>query len=209
MFPMADIRNKVFTSGEVAAICGVSPDTVSRWFDLGQIEGYRLGPGGDRRIPYPGLRKFMVSHGIPLDRLEQGEKRILVVDDDPYYLDIIPAALAHASDYIVSVASTGFDAGAQVVDKNPHVLILDIHLSDMDGRMVCERVKSRDETKSTRVLAISGYIDDDEAKLLSDYGFDDYLKKPFSVTELTERVAELIDMPDGDLSRPKRLSTAD
>jgi len=201
---MADIRNKVFTSGEVATVCGVSPDTVSRWFDLGQIEGYRLGPGGDRRIPYAGLRKFMVSHGIPLDRLEQGEKRILVVDDDPYYLDIIPAALANSSDYAVSVASTGFDAGAQVVDKNPHVVILDIHLSDMDGRMVCERVKSRDETKSTRVLAISGYIDDDEAKLLSDYGFDDYLKKPFSITELAERVERLIDMPEASLSRPKR-----
>jgi len=205
---MADIRSKVFTSGEVATVCGVSPDTVSRWFDLGQIEGYRLGPGGDRRIPYPGLRKFMVSHGIPLDRLEQGEKRILVVDDDPYYLDIIPAALAKSSDYIVSVASTGFDAGAQVVDKNPHLLILDIHLSDMDGRMVCERVKSRDETKSTRVLAISGYIDDDEAKSLSSYGFDDYLKKPFSVSELTDRVNRLFEMPDSNLSRPKRSSTA-
>jgi excisionase family DNA binding protein len=205
---MADIRNKVFTSGEVAAVCGVSPDTVSRWFDLGQIEGYRLGPGGDRRIPYPGLRKFMLSHGIPLDRLEQGEKRILVVDDDPYYLDIIPAALASSSDYTVSVASTGFDAGAQVVDKNPHVVILDIHLSDMDGRMVCERVKSRDETKSTRVLAISGYIDDEEAKLLSNYGFDDYLKKPFSITELAERVSQLIDMPEASVARPKRASNA-
>lgn len=167
-----------------------------------------MGPGGDRRIPYAGLRKFMVSHGIPLDRLDQGEKRILVVDDDPYYLDIIPAALAKATDYAVSVASTGFDAGAQVVDKNPHVVILDIHLSDMDGRMVCERVKSRDETKSTRILAISGYIDDDEAKLLSGYGFDDYLKKPFSVSELVERVAQLIDMPDSSVSRPKRSAAA-
>jgi excisionase family DNA binding protein len=201
---MADIRDKVFTSGEVAAICGVSPDTVSRWFDLGQIEGYRLGPGGDRRIPYPALRKFMLSHGIPLDRLERGEKRILVVDDDPYYLDVIPAALAKAGDYSVFVASTGFDAGAQVVDKNPHLVILDIHLSDMDGRMVCQRVKSREETKSTRMLAISGYIDDDEAKLLADYGFDDYLKKPFSVAELGDRVARLFELADSKVAAPKR-----
>ena len=94
---MADLKNKVFTSGEVAAICGVSPDTVARWFDLGQIEGYRLGPGGDRRIPYSSLRKFMISHGVPLERLEEDEYRILVVDDDPYYLDIIPAALARSA----------------------------------------------------------------------------------------------------------------
>ena len=157
------MRNRVFTSGEVAAICGVSADTVSRWFDLGQIEGYRLGPGGDRRIPYDSLRRFMVSHGIPLDRLGEGEKRILVVDDDPYYLDIIPAALTKTEEFVISVASTGFDAGAEIVQYNPHLVILDIHLSDMDGRAVCRRVKERSETKNTRVLAISGFLDDDEA----------------------------------------------
>ncbi|MCP4639598.1 MAG: response regulator [bacterium] len=191
---MADTKKKVFTSGEVAAICGVSPDTVSRWFDLGQVEGYRLGPGGDRRIPYESLRKFMLSHGIPLNRLEGGERRILVVDDDPYYLDVIPEALARMGEYRVFTASTGFDAGAQVVDQTPDLLILDIHLSDMDGRMVCERVRAREETKGTRVIAISGYLDDAEANALKDQGFDDYLKKPFSLTELCERVAKLLGM---------------
>jgi excisionase family DNA binding protein len=201
---MSEAKNRVFTSGEVAAICGVSPDTVSRWFDLGQIEGYRLGPGGDRRIPYDSLRQFMLSHGIPLDRLEEGEKRVLVVDDDPYYLDVIPAALAKSGDYKVFVASTGFDAGTQVAEHNPHVIILDIHLSDMDGRMVCERVKTRAETKTTRILAISGYIDDDEAKMLTDYGFDDYLKKPFSLADLCSRVERLMEMPAGRTARPKQ-----
>ncbi|MBN2309166.1 MAG: response regulator [Candidatus Hydrogenedentes bacterium] len=200
---MSDFKNKVFTSGEVAAVCGVSPDTVSRWFDLGQIEGYRLGPGGDRRIPYESLRKFMLSHGIPLNRLEEGERRILVVDDDPYYLDVIPEALAQAGDYRILTASTGFDAGAQVVEHNPDLIILDIHLSDMDGRMVCERVKSRQETKDTRILGISGYIDDGEANKLKDYGFEDYLKKPFSIAELNERVQRLLNLPASKVSRPK------
>lgn len=198
------MKNKVFTSGEVATICGVSADTVSRWFDLGQIDGYRLGPGGDRRIPYDSLRRFMLSHGIPLDRLEEGERRILVVDDDPYYLDIIPAALLKDGDYKVAVASTGFDAGAQVVEQNPHLIILDIHLSDMDGRMVCERVKARPETRMTRILAISGYLNDEEAATLSDHGFDDYLKKPFSVTDLNERVRRLFALPGAKIARPKR-----
>lgn len=184
--------NRVFTSGEVAQICGVSADTVSRWFDLGQIEGYRLGPGGDRRIPFDSLRKFMLSHGIPLDRLDEGEERILVVDDDPYYLDLIPTVLAKDHDYKVIVASTGFDAGAMVVEYNPHLIILDIHLTDMDGRMVCERVRARPETKGTRILAISGYLDDDEADELSKHGFDDYLKKPFSVEDLRTHVQKLM-----------------
>jgi excisionase family DNA binding protein len=198
------MKNRVFTTGEVAAICGVSADTVSRWFDLGQIDGYRLGPGGDRRIPHESLRKFMLSHGIPLERLEEGERRVLVVDDDPYYLDIIPSILTREEDYSVLTASTGFDAGAIVVEHNPQLIILDIHLSDMDGRMVCERVKSRAETRNTRILGISGFIDEDEERELTDYGFDDFIKKPFAIETMREHVQRLFELPNSRLARPKR-----
>ncbi len=115
----AKSNNRVFTSGEVAQICGVSADTVSRWFDLGHIQGYRLGPGGDRRIPFDNLRTFMIGHGIPLERLEEQARSILIVDDDPYYLDIIAAVLSKLGDNKIILASTGFDAGAQVVDRSP------------------------------------------------------------------------------------------
>jgi excisionase family DNA binding protein len=198
------MKNRVFTTGEVALICGVSADTVSRWFDLGQIDGYRLGPGGDRRIPYESLRKFMLSHGIPLERLEEGERRVLVVDDDPYYLDIIPSVLSRDGDYVVMTASTGFDAGAMVVEHNPQVVILDIHLCDMDGRMVSERIKNRAETRNTRILGISGFIEDEEVRELGDFGFDDFLKKPFPIDELSARVSRLFELPNAKIARPKR-----
>ena len=188
---MAGNKDRVYTSGEAAKICGVSSDTVARWFDVGQLGGYRLGPGGDRRIPFENLRRFMLTHGIPLDRLEEDTLRILVVDDDPHYLEVISSALSKAGNYAIFTASTGFDAGTLVAEMNPHVIVLDIHLSDMDGRMVSERVRSRPETRETRILAISGFIEDDEATQLPHYGFDDYLKKPFSVAELTERVQAL------------------
>lgn len=197
------MNKKVFTSGEAAEICGVSADTVSRWFDVGQVEGYRLGPGGDRRIPYDSLRKFMIKHEIPLDRLEEGERNILVVDDDPFYLDVIPSALSRSPNYSVLTASTGFDAGALMVQYNPQVLILDIHLADVDGRMICRRVKERPETRHSRVLAISSDLDDDEIGQLTDYGFDGYLKKPFSLADLEEQVRRLFALPASRVARPK------
>lgn len=196
-------KQRVYTSGEVAEICGVSTDTVSRWFDLGQIEGYRLGEGGDRRVPADSLRKFMLGHGIPLDRLDDGAPRILVVDDDPYYLDIIPSILAKDGDYEVVAVSTGFDAGAQVADFVPHLVVLDIHLSDMDGRMVCERIKSRPDMRDARVLAISGFIGDNEVYELGRFGFDDYLQKPFGVQAMLERVHALLALPSEKVARPK------
>ena len=199
------MKTRVFTTGEVAAICGVSADTVSRWFDLGQIDGYRLGSGGDRRIPYPNLRKFMLSHGIPLERLEEGERRVMVIDDDPYYLDLIPSLLSQEEAYAVITASTGFDAGVMVVEHSPQVIILDVNLADMDGRMVCERIKTRAETRNARILAMSGLISDDEIKALTEYGFDDFIRKPFTLEELGSRVSALFDLPNTRVNHPQRM----
>ncbi len=197
------MKTRVFTTGEVAAICGVSADTVSRWFDLGQIDGYRLGPGGDRRIPYQSLRKFMLGHGIPLERLEEGERRVMVIDDDPYYLDLIPSVLSQEEAYVVLTVSTGFDAGIMLVEHNPQVVILDVNLSDMDGRMVCERIKTRAETRNARILAMSGFISDDEVKELGNYGFDDFIRKPFSLEELGNRISALFDLPNTRVNHPR------
>ncbi len=201
------MRGQVFTTGEVAAICGVSSDTVSRWFDMGQIEGYRLGPGGDRRIPYESLRKFMTAHGIPLDRLESNETKILIVDDDPFYLDIIPDAITREVDkdkeFIILTASTGFDAGALIVEYNPNLVIMDIHLSDVDGRKVCERLKNREETKYARVIGISGLLEEEEIGKLREYGFDDFLKKPFPLETLVEKVFHLLALPLNSVNRSK------
>ncbi len=204
------MRGRVFTTGEVATICGVSSDTVSRWFDMGQIEGYRLGPGGDRRIPYESLRKFMLAHGIPLERLETSETKILIVDDDPFYLDIIPDAIARKTDktkdLIVLTAATGFDAGALIVEHNPNLVIMDIHLSDIDGRKVCERLKNRHETRNARVLGISGLLGEDEIGKLKEYGFDDFLRKPFSLDDLVAKVFRLLALPPVSVNRPKNIN---
>ncbi len=199
------MRGRVFTTGEVAEICGVSSDTVSRWFDMGQIEGYRLGPGGDRRIPYESLRKFMIAHGIPLERLEANEIKILVVDDDPFYLDIIPDIIARkvsgGKDYVVLTAPTGFDAGAMIVEHNPNLVIIDIHLSDVDGRKVCERLKNRHETRHSKVLGISGLIEEEEIEKLKEIGFDDFIKKPFEIDKFAEKVEKLLNTVKAKIGR--------
>ena len=55
------------------------------------------------------------------------------------------------------------------------------------------------------MLAISGYIDEDEVRSLKEFGFDDYLKKPFSVNDLSERVTKLFEMPVAKIARPRRV----
>src|SRR5947209_14833978 len=55
---------KVFTTGQVAKICKVAPRTVSKWFDSGQLKGYRIPGSRDRRIPREDLIRFLEENGF-------------------------------------------------------------------------------------------------------------------------------------------------
>lgn len=66
---------RMYTTGEVARMLGTTSNTVTRWFDEGLLEGYRLPVGGERRIPVAKLREFMWEHRIPLDLLEDDTLR--------------------------------------------------------------------------------------------------------------------------------------
>jgi excisionase family DNA binding protein len=57
---------KVFTVGQVVALCGVTPRTVRNWFDSGRLPGYRVPPiTGDRRIPRESLIHFLRESEVP------------------------------------------------------------------------------------------------------------------------------------------------
>ena len=60
---------RVFTTSEAAKICNVSPRTLTKWIDTGQLKGYRLPGTAHRRVPREYLLTFMVEHGLPTDEL--------------------------------------------------------------------------------------------------------------------------------------------
>ena len=65
-------KKDVLTTGQVAQICNVAPRTVTKWFDAGQLKGYRIPGSRDRRIPTAEQIRFMKAHNIPTDALELG-----------------------------------------------------------------------------------------------------------------------------------------
>lgn len=197
------MQKTVFTTGDVATICGVSADTVSRWFDLGQIEGYRLGPGGDRRIPRDKLREFMLKHGIPLTRLDGEKGAILVLDEDPQYLENISSALKHIPSFDVVCVHTGFDCGVKVAEHNPQLIILDIEQSELDIRLLCDRVKKRKETHYTVILGMGNSTALQNPQHLMDAGFDAFIQKPFSGNDILLKAQEMLALPPGKINRPK------
>ena len=180
----------VLTTGEVAKICNVAPRTVSKWFDSGALHGYRIPGSKDRRIPLNQLIRFMKHHGMPLNGLMTGTTRVVIVDEEQDIVEVLEKILEDEAKYEVEVARSGFAAGLTAERFRPHVILLDMHLKDIDGRDLCKQVKASPDLQLTKVIAMSGKMSDDDFKGLVPHGFDGHLKKPFHVRQVIEAIED-------------------
>ena len=183
-------QKDILTTGEVAKICNVAPRTVSKWFDSGQLRGYRIPGSKDRRIPLNSLIRFMKVHNIPLDTLQSGRTRVLIVDDESEIIEVLEKVLVEQANYEVRTAHSGFGAGVECERFRPHVLLLDMHLGDLNGEGVLKQVRDNQDLQLTKVIAMSGKLTDGQAHHLIQNGFDGYLKKPFHVRQVIEAVED-------------------
>jgi len=181
---------EVLTTGEVAKICNVAPRTVSKWFDSGQLKGYRIPGSKDRRIPVSALLRFMRDHGIPMDGLGAGQIRVLVVDSQQDVVDTLGNLLREQTNYAVCTATDGFRAGLECARFKPHVVLLDLHIEGSEPRAIIREVRENDDTQMSKIIAMSGKLTDGQAAQLRMQGFDGFLKKPFQMRQVVEAIEE-------------------
>ena len=183
----------VLTTGEVAKICKVAPRTVTKWFDSGQLRGYRIPGSKDRRIPVGQLMRFMKQNQMPLEgMLHFTQTRVLIVDDEPEVVDMLVDLLSREANYQVQSSTNGFEAGIIAEKIKPHVILMDIHLGEINGRDVCKAVKTNPDLQMTKVIAMSGNVTEGEAAVLLQSGFDGFLKKPFTINQVIEAIEDAV-----------------
>ncbi len=187
----------VFTTGEAAKICKVSQQTVIRCFDSGQLKGFRVPGSRFRRIPREHQFAFMRENGIPTDALESGKRKILVVDDDVELVELITDVLERDGRFEVRSVNNGFDAGMMVKDYRPDLIVLDVMLPDINGKEVCQRVRSDKAMDSVQIICISGMVEEDKVDGLRQAGANDFMRKPFEVDRLIERICQLLEIESG------------
>ena len=183
---------QVFTTGEAAEICKVSQQTIIRCFDSGRLTGFRVPGSRFRRIPRKDLLQFMKSNDIPTDALESTKRRVLVVDDDEQIIELFLDVLSRDDRFEVKSARTGYDAGMMTEQFRPHLVLLDYMLPDINGNLVCDRIRSNPELAGTKIIVISGVVNRDEIDTLLRSGADDFVKKPFNIEKLIERMSEML-----------------
>ncbi len=185
---------KVFTTGEAAKVCKVSQQTIIRCFDSGRLNGFRVPGSRFRRIPREELIRFMRDNDIPLETIGSTRKRVLIVDDEPEIVSLITDMLEGDGRFEVCQASTGYDAGIETERFKPHLIVLDYMLPDINGNIVCQRVRASQTMSDTRILCISGVVESAEVDRLKRAGADDFLKKPFDLAEMIARIESLLEI---------------
>ena len=184
----------LFTTGEAAEICKVSQQTIIRCFDAGRLEGFRVPGSRFRRIPRQSLVKFMQENKIPLETIESGKRKVLIVDDDAEIVELIVEVLRRDGRFETETASSGYEAGIATQRFRPELILLDYMLPDVNGNVVCQIIRKNPEFENIRIIIVSGVVKQDEIAQLLKSGAQDFIRKPFDVAELTGKIAAALQM---------------
>lgn len=113
---------------------------------------------------------------------------ILVIDDDATLLGLLTQHLSKAG-YHVIAASSGTMGLEMFHDQHPDLVILDIMMPNMNGWVVCERIR---ETSDVPIIMLTAKGEEQDRLRGFRLGVDDYVVKPFSSAELVARVGAIL-----------------
>lgn len=118
-------------------------------------------------------------------------RHILVVEDDPNTAEMLSAYFT-SLEYTVDHAAWGEDAVTMATQTPPDLVVLDIHLPDIDGYEVCERLRSQRRTENTPIIFLTERRERMDRLQGLELGAVDYITKPFDVQELRIRVRNIL-----------------
>jgi excisionase family DNA binding protein len=183
---------RYLTTGQVASRCQVSVGTVKNWIEAGQLEAFRT-PGRHFRIRASELERFQAAFGFGAE-LDEGP-RILIVDDQQDFVDLALDGLRNlVPGARVEGACGGYEALLRIGSFEPSLLVLDLRMPGLDGFEVCRRVKEAPATKATKIVAMTGFDDDEAEQLAMTCGADAFVSKRDGLTGLGRRIKALLDI---------------
>ena len=116
---------------------------------------------------------------------------VLVVEDEDALATLLQYNLEKEG-YDVTVAGDGEEALILVDERLPDLVVLDWMLPKVSGIEVCRRLRSRPETRNVPIIILTARGEETDRIRGLDTGADDYVVKPFSMTELTARIRAVL-----------------
>lgn len=120
-----------------------------------------------------------------------GKKKILVVDDEPDFLEVITARLEE-NDYEVITASNGNDAFKKVKEGKPDAVLLDILMPGIDGLKLLRMIRKVDE--KLPIYIITAFSTEERFKMANKFGASGFIVKTNDLSREIDNITAALDM---------------
>jgi len=125
--------------------------------------------------------------------MQQKSHEILIVDDNPENLRVLSAVLEQEG-YEVRAATNGQQALDSIAAAEPDLILLDVHLPEMNGLEVCRTIKKDPKHEDLPIIFLSALSDSFNKLQGFEAGAIDYMTKPFDAEEVKIRVKTHLDL---------------
>lgn len=193
----------VYSAMEVAKICGVVNQTAINWIKNKYIKAFTT-PGGQFRVYPDDLVEFMEKNEmqVPVEVLDNCKvkvhvvkKSVLIVDDDRAWNSVLCKFLKQKyEDLHIYQAFDGFEAGSEMVSKQPKAVILDLDLPGIDGLKLCQTINNSDAFGKPAVIIVTALEDDSLEQQCLKHGVSMFFKKPVNLPQLAKTLGDLIEL---------------
>lgn len=123
--------------------------------------------------------------------MNNSEFTLLVADDEPDILEFVTYNL-NKEGFVVHSASNGIEAIKIAKETNPHLILLDIMMPEMDGVEVCKELRSLPQFEETIIAFLTARAEDYSQIVGFEVGGDDYITKPIRPRVLISRINALL-----------------
>ena len=114
-------------------------------------------------------------------------KQIMIVDDDRDILEFMYLMLAYEG-YDVLVSTTAEEIQQMRPSDLPDLILLDVKLAEQDGRVICQRLKTNEQTKDIPIIMLSAHVTERQVRQVCPA--DDFIAKPFALETLYAKVGK-------------------
>ncbi len=120
--------------------------------------------------------------------------KILVVDDEPLIRLLLEQTLEVFEEHGVEVlsAENGLDAVEMIGKERPELVFLDVMMPKMNGFEVCSIVKQQMQLNDVCIVMLTAKGQEQDKQKAEEAGTDQYITKPFSIQEVTDKVSEIL-----------------
>lgn len=118
--------------------------------------------------------------------------KILVVDDEPNIVQTLKERL-EMNDFKVFTASNGKEGFEAALKEQPDIILLDIIMPVMDGLEMLEKLRQNDKGKDLSVIMLTARSQIEDITRANSCGIEDYIVKPFDLSELLEKISNILE----------------